>query len=102
MRFCPPEALFLVGTLVRARPRGSDMPQQGRIAQIKVVGGPDSPKSQLFNIRFFGTTGSTEAREAKQTSWYRYDDAPAGDLYLSVLYALHSEGKDLYSPYSEL
>ena len=74
MRFCPPEALFLVGTLVRARPRGSDVPQQGRIAQIKVVGGLDSPKSQLFNIRFFGTTGSTEAREAKQTSWYRYDE----------------------------
>lgn len=74
MRFCPPEALFLVGTLVRTRPRGSDVPQKGRIAQIKIVGGPEGSKNQLFNVRFFCVAGSAEAREAKQTSWYRYDE----------------------------
>ncbi|EFO65261.1 Histone methyltransferase MYST1 [Giardia lamblia P15] len=74
MRFRPPEALFLVGTLVQTRPRGSDVPQKGRIVQIKVVGGPEGLKNQLFSVRFFWVAGPTEAREAKQTSWYRYDE----------------------------
>lgn len=74
MRFYPPEALFLVGTSVRACPRGSETLQQGRISQIKVVGGTGNQKKQLYNIRFFCTTGSSEVREAKQTSWFRYDE----------------------------
>lgn len=63
-----------MGTSVRACPRGSDTAQQGRISQIKVTGSPDGPKSQLYGVRFFCTAGSSDAREAKQTSWYHYEE----------------------------